>query len=81
MNIDYYIGYATKYAKSIGLTIDTSATECWDNPICVTTKTTNAESNISSRLDRYKNIEGFTSVCIRHEKVEKNDYNIYIGYA
>ena len=28
VNIDYYIGYTTNYAKRIGLTINTSATEC-----------------------------------------------------
>lgn len=78
VNIDYYIGYKTNYAKRIGLTIDTSATECWYNPISITSKTTSAKSNISSRLDHYKNIEGFTSVCIQYEKVGKNDYNIYI---
>ena len=35
----------------------------------------------SSRLNRYKNIEGFESVCIWYEKCGENDYNLYIGYA
>ena len=61
--------------------IDNSATDCWDNPISITIKTTDAEGNITSRLDRYKNVEGFSSVCIWYEKVGDNSYEIYIGYA
>lgn len=81
IDIDYYINFATNYAQSIGLTIDKLATDCWDNPISITSKTTNAEINITSRLDRYKNIEGFSSVCIWCEKVGENSFEIYIGYA
>ena len=32
-DISYWISYAQNYAKSIGLIIDETATECWDNPI------------------------------------------------
>lgn len=61
--------------------MDNSATDCWDNPISITSKTTDVEGNITSRLDRYKNIEGFSSVCIGYEKVGDNLYGIYIGGA
>ena len=80
VDIDYYINFATNYAQSIDLVIDNSATDCWDNPISITSKTTNVKGNITSRLDRYKNIEGFSSVCIWYEKVG-NSFEIYIGYA
>lgn len=81
IDIDYYIVFATNYAESIGLTIDNLATDCWDNPISVTSKTSNVKKNITYRLDRYKNIEGFSSVCIWYEKVGDNSFEIYIGYA
>ena len=67
IDINYYINYANNYAQSVGLTLDNSATECWDNPISVTVITTNAENNISSRLNQYKNVEEVTAVCIWHE--------------
>ena len=81
VDIDYYVDYAKNYALNIGLTYDVEATECWDNPISVTSKTTSTIANIESRLNRYKNIEGFESVCIWYEKCGENDYNLYIGYA
>ena len=81
VDIDYYVNYAKNYALNIDLTYDIEATECWDNPISVTSKTTSTITNIESRLNRYKNIEGFESVCIWYEKCGENDYNLYIGYA
>ena len=81
VDIDYYVDYAKNYALNIGLTYDIEATECWDNPISVTSKTTSTIANIESRLNRYKNIEGFESVCIWYEKCGENDYDLYIGYA
>lgn len=81
IDIDYYISYAKNYAQSIGLGYDNSATECWDNPISVTSGTTSTIANIESRLNRYKNLEGFECICIWYEKVGENNYEIYIGYA
>ncbi len=81
VDIDYFVAYAKNYALSIGLTYDIEATECWDNPISVTSKTTSTIANIESRLNRYKNLEGFESVCIWYEKCGENDYDLYIGYA
>ena len=62
--IDYYIEYAKNYALNIGLTYDIEAIECWDNLISVTSKTTSTIANTDSRLNRYKDLEGFESVCI-----------------
>ena len=81
VDIDYYVNYAKNYALNIGLTYDIEATECWDNPISVTSKTTSTIANIESRLNRYKNSEGFESVCVWYEKCGENDYDLYIGYA
>ena len=56
VDIDYYVEYAKNYALHIGLTYDIEATECWDNPISVTSKTTSTITNIESRLNRYKDL-------------------------
>ena len=80
-DISYWISYAQNYAQSIGLTLDETATECWDNPISVNASIKNIGADIESRLNRYKNIEGFTSVWIWSEKLSDTQYELYIGYA
>ena len=80
-DIDYWINYSKGYATSIGLELDSQAIECWDNPITANNKRINLESDIKSRLNRYKDIEGFTAVWVWAVKVSKNEYDLYIGYA
>jgi hypothetical protein len=80
-DISYWISYAQNYAQSIGLTLDETATECWDNPISANANNKNIGADIESRLNRYKNVEGFTSVWIWAEKVSDTQYELYIGYA
>ena len=80
-DISYWISYAQDYAQSIGLTFDETATECWDNPISANTNNKNIGADIESRLNRYKNVDGFTSVWIWAEKVSDTQYELYIGYA
>ena len=80
-DISYWISYAQNYAQSIGLTLDETATECWDNPISVNANIKNIGADIESRLNRYKNVEGFTSVWIWAEKISDAQYELYIGYA
>ena len=80
-DISYWISYAQNYAQSIGLTLDKTATECWDNPISANANNKNMDADIESRLNRYKNIEGFISVWIWSEKLSDTQYEIYIGYA
>lgn len=80
-DISYWISYAQNYAQSIGLTLDETATECWDNPISVNANIKNIGADIESRLNRYKNVEGCTSVWIWAEKLSDTQYEIYIGYA
>ncbi len=36
VNIDFYVSYAEEFAENIGLQYDTSAIDCWDNPIAAT---------------------------------------------
>ena len=80
-DISHCISYAQNYAQSIGLTLDETAIECWDNPISANANNKNIGADIESRLNRYKNIEGFTSVWIWSEKLSDTQYEIYIGYA
>ena len=80
-DINYWISYAQNYAQSIGLTLDETATECWDNPISANANNKNIGANIESRLNRYKNVDGFTSVWIWAELISDTQYELYIGYA
>ena len=80
-DISYWISYAQNYAQSIVLTFDETATECWDNPISANTNNKNIGADIESRLNRYKNVEGSTSVWIWAEKISDTQYELYIGYA
>ena len=80
-DVNYYVNYAKSYAQSIGLELDGTATDCWDNPITANAKRTGIKDDIQSRLNRYKNVEGFTAVCVWAEKVSDTEYEIYIGYC
>ena len=80
-DISYWISYAQNHAQSIGLTLDETATKCWDNPISANTNNKNISIDIESRLNRYKNVEGCTSVWIWAEKLSDTQYELYIGYA
>ena len=59
-DVSPYVSYAKEYAVSIGLSLDITATECWDNPISANPNRSGIKSDIESRLNRYKKVEGFT---------------------
>ena len=80
-DVNPYVSYARSYAQSIGLELDSTATDCWDNPITANAKRTGIKDDIQSRLNRYKNVEGFTAVWVWAEKVSDTEYEIYIGYC
>lgn len=80
-DISYWIFHAQNYAQNIGLTLDETAIECWDNPISTNANNKNIGADIENRLNRYKNVEGFSSVWIWAEKVSDTQYELYIGYA
>ena len=80
-DINYWISFAQNYAQSIGLVLESSAVDCWDNPIPAGHHCKNIEQNITDRLNRYKNLEGFTDVWIWSVETGANTYDIYIGYA
>lgn len=80
-DVNPYVSYARSYAQSIGLELNSTATDCWDNPITANAKRTGIKDDIQSRLNRYKNVEGFTAVWVWVEKVSDTEYEIYIGYC
>lgn len=80
-DVSGYVEYAKSYAQSIGLSLDSTATACWDNPIAANPRRNGIKDDIKSRLNRYKNIEGFTAVWVWAEKVTDTEYEIYIGYC
>lgn len=80
-DIDYWISFAKNYALSVGLRLESSAVECWDNPIPANAKCKYLERDIKGRLNHYAKDEDITDVWIWAEKVSDNSYEIYIGYA
>ena len=80
-DIDCWISYAKSTAVSLGLTLDSSATDCWDNPITANPDCIYLERDINSRMSRYAKDEDITDVWIWYECIGANKYLIYIGYA
>ena len=80
-DIEHWISYAKSTAVSLGLTLDHSATDCWDNPITAKPTCIYLERDINSRLNRYAKDGEITAVWIWYECVGTSSYLIYIGYA
>ena len=80
-DIHYWIAFAKEYAASVGLTLDGTAVDCWDNPIRTGAHCIYIERDIISRLNRYARDEDITDIWIWTESVGNDCYDIYIGYA
>lgn len=80
-NIQTWIDYAKTYAVSVGLRLESSAVDCWDNPITAGAYSTCLERDIAGRLDRYSRDEEITDVWIWAEERSDGSYDLYIGYA
>lgn len=80
-DIQTWIDYAKVYAESVGLRLEGSAVDCWDNPIDADSDCIYLERDICSRLNRYAADETITDVWVWYEAVGANSYLIYIGYA
>lgn len=80
-NIQTWIDYAKAYAVNVGLRLESSAVDCWDNPITAGAYSACLERDIQSRLDRYNRDEDITDVWIWAEKRSDGSYDLYIGYA
>ena len=80
-DIQTWVDYAKAYAESVGLRLESSAVDCWDNPIDADADCIYLERDICSRLNRYAADETITDVWVWYEAVGANSYLIYIGYA
>ena len=80
-DISYWISFAKSYAESVGLTLNSEAAYCWDNPIDADAGCIYLERDIQSRLNRYAADAGITDVWVWYESVSAGSYLIYIGYA
>ena len=76
-DINYWISYAQGVAVSKGLTLESSAVDCWDNPITANPDCIYLERDINSRMSRYAKDEDITDVWIWYECVGTNSYLIY----
>ena len=80
-SINHWISYAQEYAKGAGLNLDSTAVDCWDNPITAGAHCTCLERDIESRLNRYAKDETILDVWVWAESRADGNYNLYIGYA
>lgn len=80
-DISYWISFAKSYAESVGLTLNSEAVYCWDNPIDADAGCIYLERDIQSRLNRYAADAEITDVWVWYEPVSAGSYLIYIGYA
>ena len=80
-NVNYWISFARAYALQIGLGIDETAVDCWDNPTTANADCIYLERDLTSRLNRYANDEDITAVNIWAESLGNGNYLIYIAYA
>ena len=80
-DIQTWIDYAKIYAVSIGLRLESSAVDCWDNPITAGAHSSCLQRDIESRLNRYSRDEDITDVWIWAEERSDGSYDLYIGYA
>lgn len=81
LDIQTWIDYAKAYAESVGLRPESSAVDCWDNPISAGTHFSYPERDIQSRLNRYARDEDITDVWIWAEARSDGKFDLYIGYA
>ena len=80
-DIDYWINFAQSYAESVGLTLDSEAVYCWDNPIAAGTDCKYTERDIKGYLSRYAKDPDITDVWIWYEQTGTGSFEVYIGYA
>lgn len=73
-DIQTWIDYAKAYAESVGLRLESSAVDCWDNPIDAAADRIYLERDICSRLNRYAAAETITDVWVWYEAVGANSY-------
>ena len=80
-DVNYWVNFAKAYALQIGLEIDETAVDCWDNPTTANADCIYLERDLTDRLDRYNRDDDITAVNIWAESLGNGNYLIYIAYA
>ena len=80
-DIGYWICFAKSYAESVGLTLNSEAVYCWDNPIAAGSQCKYTERDIKGYLSRYAKDPDITDVWIWYEQTGTDSFEVYIGYA
>ncbi|HBT64506.1 MAG TPA: hypothetical protein DEB10_07605 [Ruminococcaceae bacterium] len=79
-DVSQYVGYAKSYGSGIGLTLDSSAVSCWDDPLTANAGCVYLERDIRDRLDWYS-ASGFTAFWVWSVDIGGGNFQIFIGYA
>lgn len=79
-DVSEWVAYAQSYGQRVGLIYDSTATDCWDNPIIASSASLYLERDICSRLDLYA-ADGITYFCVWAQQRSDGKYDLYIGYA
>lgn len=80
-NIQDWIDFARSYADNIGLTLNSEAVWCWDDPITASANSKYLQRDLCGLLDKYKRNSDITDVWIWAEQLTESSWAIYIGYA
>ena len=80
-DVNYWISFARSYALQIGLEIDETAVDCWDNQTTANADCIYLERDLTHRLDRYNRDDDISAVNIWAESLGNGNYLIYIAYA
>lgn len=79
-DVGTYVSYAKSYGQGIGLTLDSSAVSCWDDPITADASCIYLERDIRDRLNWYQ-ASGYSAFWVWSADNGGGNYQIYIGYA
>lgn len=79
-DVSQYVSYAKQYGQEIGLTLDSTATACWDNPLIASSSSTTLERDIRDMLDWYK-ADGNEHFWVWTQSRSDGKFDLYIGYA
>ena len=79
-DVSGYVSFAKSYGQSIGLSLDSTATGCWDTPIEAHAGCIYLERDIRDCLDWYK-ASGFTAIWVWSVDLDGGNHEIFIGYA
>ena len=74
-DVSAYVQAAKEYGTQISLTLDSTATACWDDPLAANASCRYLERDLKDRLDWYKQ-SGFTAFWVWSEQIAGEEYLI-----